>query len=116
MSAAPFQGLVPGAASPQAVVNPLLERTRRSGRPSIDPSAVATVVTAVATPPPPLAALAPDPRVQQPRQPGAERAHPPVSIGEIHVHVAEPAPAAADPLALLTLYGQGLTARRGGNR
>ena len=97
-------------------MNPLLERTRRSVRPSIDPSAVATVITAVATPPPPVAAPAPDPRGQQARQPRAEPAHPPVSIGEIHVHVAESAPAAADPLALLTPYGQGLTARRGGIR
>jgi hypothetical protein len=32
------------------------------------------------------------------------------------VHVTEPAPAAADPLALLAPYGQGLTARRGGAR
>jgi len=74
------------------------------------------VVTAVATPPPPAAALAAEPRVQQARQPRAEPAHPPVSIGEIHVHVTESGPAAADPLALLTPYGQGLTARRGGTR
>lgn len=110
-----FQTPVPGAELPRAVVNPLLERTRRSVRPSIDPRVAATVVRAVATPPP-VAALAPEPRVQQARQPRAEPAHPPVSIGEIHVHVAEPAPAAADPLALLTPFGQGLTARRGGIR
>jgi hypothetical protein len=97
-------------------VNPLLERTRRSVRLSIDPSAVATVVTAVATLPPPVAALNPDPRVQEARQSRAGPAHPPVSIGEIHVHMAEPAPAAADPLTLLKPYGQGLTARRGGIR
>jgi hypothetical protein len=71
-------------------------------------------MTVAATPPPPAPAPAADPHVQ--RQPRAESAHPPVSIGEIHVHVAEPAPAAADPLALLTPYGHGLTARRGGIR
>jgi hypothetical protein len=40
--------------------------------------------------------------------------HPPVTIGEIHVHVAEPPSAAADPLALLAPYARGLTARRDG--
>ena len=43
-------------------------------------------------------------------------AQPPVTIGEIHVHVAEPAPASADPLALLAPYARGLTARPDGAR
>jgi hypothetical protein len=48
--------------------------------------------------------------------------HPPVAIGEIHVHVSEPAgaraadPTGSDPLALLAPYAQGLTARRDGVR
>jgi hypothetical protein len=98
-------------------VHPLLERARRSVRPSADPAAAATAVTAAVTIPlAPAAAPAPDLHVQQALAPGTEPAHPPVSIGEIHVHVTEPAPAAADPLALLTPYGRGLTARRGGTR
>jgi hypothetical protein len=39
---------------------------------------------------------------------------PPVTIGEIHVHVAGPAETAADPLAMLAPYTGGLTARRAG--
>lgn len=46
--------------------------------------------------------------------PHASLTHPPVTIGEIHVHVAEPPSAAADPLALLAPYARGLTARRDG--
>jgi hypothetical protein len=37
---------------------------------------------------------------------------PPVSIGEIHVHVTAPAEPPADPMALLAPYTHGLTARR----
>jgi hypothetical protein len=37
---------------------------------------------------------------------------PPVTIGEIHVHVAAPAEAGPDPLALLAPWANGLTARR----
>jgi hypothetical protein len=59
---------------------------------------------------PALAAPAP------PASPRDGTAHPPVTIGEIHVHVAEPAPAGADPLALLAPYARGLTARRDGAR
>jgi hypothetical protein len=114
--ALPFQTPAGGAASLSAVVHPLLERTRRSVRPAIDQSAVAIVGTTVASTPQPAVSPAAEPRVQQPSRPRAEPAHPPVSIGEIHVHVTEPAPAAADPLALLTPYGHGLTARRGGSR
>jgi len=43
----------------------------------------------------------------------AQPAHPPVIIGEIHVHEAAAAPAPADPLGLLAPYAGGLTARRG---
>jgi hypothetical protein len=45
-----------------------------------------------------------------------EPGHPPVAIGEIHVHVAAPPAAGADPLALLAPYALGLTARRDGAR
>ncbi|MFL0240011.1 hypothetical protein [Mycobacterium sp. SMC-17] len=37
---------------------------------------------------------------------------PPVSIGEIHVHVTAPSDSAADPMTLLEPYANGLTARR----
>ncbi|MCW3819211.1 hypothetical protein ONA91_32695 [Micromonospora sp. DR5-3] len=40
-------------------------------------------------------------------------AHPPVTIGEIHVHQAAPVQAPPDPLSLLSPYAGGLTARRG---
>ena len=43
-------------------------------------------------------------------------AAPPVSIGEIHVHVAAPAGPTPDPLALLAPYADGITSRRAGAR
>jgi hypothetical protein len=90
-------------------------------QPAVDPVPAVTVAAAAANPPselfpPPVTGPAADSRAQQARPGRAETAHPPVSIGEIHVHVAESAPAAADPLALLAPYSQGLTARRGGPR
>jgi len=45
------------------------------------------------------------------RRPDAEQA-PPVSIGEIHVHVAAPPGPPPDPLAALAPYASGITARR----
>ena len=48
-------------------------------------------------------------------RPGPDQpAHPPVQIGEIHVHVAAPASAGPDALALLAPWSGGLTARRAG--
>jgi hypothetical protein len=66
----------------------------------------------LATPAPEGASAVPEPAAGS----RAETAQPPVTIGEIHVHVTEPARAAADPLALLAPYTNGLTARRGGAR
>jgi hypothetical protein len=47
--------------------------------------------------------------------PRAGHQYPPVTIGEIHVHVSEPG-GGPDPLALLAPYARGLTARRDGAR
>lgn len=78
------------------------------------------VGSAAPRPPEPVPAEPPAPErsPSRPGPPGGPRAapaHPPVTIGEIHVHVTEPPPAAADPLALLAPYAQGLTARRDGS-
>lgn len=49
---------------------------------------------------------------QTPRPSRAPDPTPPVSIGEIHVHVENPPASSPDPLALLAPYAKGLTARR----
>jgi hypothetical protein len=67
---------------------------------------------ALAAPPADTAAGIPAPREGARPAPG----HPPVAIGEIHVHVAAPPAAGTDPLALLAPYALGLTARRDGAR
>ena len=98
-----------GAASPVANPYPLADQTHQPA------SSAAQPAPAEAAPP----AAVPDRAPSSPEAPfraRAEPAHPPVTIGEIHVHVAEPAPSTADPLALLAPYRQGLTARRGGAR
>ena len=99
-------------------MNPLVERAYRPAR-SVKRSDTGPVRPAAALPPEPATAKPPAPEhsaaVPGPRtDPRAAPAHPPVTIGEIHVHVAEPPSAAADPLALLAPYARGLTARRDG--
>jgi len=116
------QGQV-GQAGPEVLtsttgVNPLVERAYRPAR-SVKRSDTGPVRPAAALPPEPATAKPPAPEhsaaVPGPRtDPRAAPAHPPVTIGEIHVHVAEPPAAAADPLALLAPYARGLTARRDG--
>jgi hypothetical protein len=100
-------------------VNPLVERAHRPARSAAAPDP-GTMPSGAPSPPEPATATAQTPE----RAPGVTvgppaavrevPAHPPVTIGEIHVHVTEPAGAAADPLALLAPYARGLTARRDG--
>ena len=96
----------------------LVERAGRPARSATKPGARAGRPV-VSRPPEPIAAEPSAPE-RPPASSGsltgqrAAPAHPPVTIGEIHVHVAEPPSAAADPLALLAPYAGGLTARRDG--
>jgi len=68
----------------------------------------------VASPPAAVPPESPQPALRVPttRPPDAPDVPPPVSIGEIHVHVTAPPEPAADPMALLAPYAGGLTARR----
>jgi len=108
----------PVAATRATDANPLVGRARRPGR-SVkrpDEDAIGSVAP---RPPEPVTVEPPAPerspaRPRPPTGPQAAPTHPPVTIGEIHVHVAEPPSAAADPLALLAPYARGLTARGDG--
>lgn len=102
-------------------VSPLVDRVRRPAPSAAAPDAgqasesAANEPVTVAPPVPGRTPAGPAPAVPAPpASPHAMPPHPPVTIGEIHVHVAEPAPAGADPLALLAPYARGLTARRDG--
>jgi hypothetical protein len=107
----------PMPATPEPGTDPLAERAHRPAPPAVGPGPVTMAPTALqerhptapATPVPERASTVPEPGGSR-----AETAQPPVTIGEIHVHVVEPPSAAADPLVLLTPYAQGLTATRGG--
>ena len=96
-----------------------MERAHRPARSAAAPDP-GIVPSAVPSPPEPATVIAQTPEraprvtVEPPAAMRAVPAHPPVTIGEIHVHVTEPAGAAADPLALLAPYARGLTARRDG--
>lgn len=98
--------------------SPLVDRARRPAPPvsAADPSKQPTA-TSPATGPVTMTSGGPERAPAVPAPPDSPRAvpvHPPVTIGEIHVHVTEPAPPGADPLALLAPYTRGLTARRDG--
>jgi syndecan 1 len=99
---------------------PFVKRARRPARSVASPD-TGTVRPAARPQPQPESPTAETPTPGQtpaaartPAPPRAAPAHPPVTIGEIHVHVTEPAAAAADPFSLLAPYAQGLTARRDG--
>lgn len=98
--------------------NPFVERARRPARSAASPDTGAVRPAAPPQPEPPTVGT-PTPEqfpavARRSADPRAAPAHPPVTIGEIHVHVTEPAAVAADPFSLLAPYAQGLTARRGG--
>jgi hypothetical protein len=95
----------------------VLDRIRRAGAEGLTRIAGATPFVERARRPArsvEMPAAPPEPAPAAPAVPRAAPGHPPVTIGEIHVHVTEPAAAAADPLSLLAPYAQGLTARRDG--
>jgi hypothetical protein len=99
---------------------PFVERARRPARSVASPDTSTVRPDAPPQPEPPTVGT-PTPKqipavAHAPAGPRAAPAHPPVTIGEIHVHVTEPAAAAADPFSLLAPYAQGLTARRDGAR
>jgi hypothetical protein len=115
----------PVGLTPATGANQLVARARRPGR-SVSPGrSVKRPDDGVGRPaaprlPGPVTAEPPAPerspaRAEPLTGPRAAPTHPPVTIGEIHVHVAEPPSAAADPLALLAPYARGLTARQDGD-
>jgi hypothetical protein len=93
---------------------PLVERASRAAQPVAAPEQGAAWLTIQAAPEPAQPLERDQTAALPPGGPYPGPVHPPVSIGEIHVHVTEPAVSGADPLALLTPYARGLTARRGG--
>ena len=106
---------IPGPEPRESSGSPFVERASRAAPPVTAPDQGAAELAA---PPPPGPAEqergpAVPGQLDGPR-PGTE--YPPVTIGEIHVHVTEPAAARPDPLALLAPYARGLTARREGPR
>jgi hypothetical protein len=110
----------PGRLTPVTGATPFTERARRSAPSAAGPGtgAVSPAVPPSPEPAPvPWPAPEPAPAASGPlAAPRAVPAHPPVTIGEIHVHVTEPAAAGDDPLGLLAPYAGGLTARRDGVR
>jgi hypothetical protein len=103
--------------APVAAVSALTVRVAREpvGTPIApvlsDPTDPVATVTPTETPAPPMD-REPEAHVAAAHPASVSEPLPPVTIGEIHVHVAAPAEAPPDPLALLAPWANGLTSRR----